>query len=75
MEKDLTFKFKNVYDVCEQKEIDCIYEYAEGYGDFLNSLNDGIVYDNGTLASGYKSNAKFANYMAKKLRKTVDTNE
>ena len=46
-----------------------------GYGDFLNAINNGIVYDSGNLASGYKGNARYANYMAKNLRKTVDKTE
>ena len=46
-----------------------------GYGDFLNAINNGVVYDNGNLASGYRGNARFANYMAKNLRKTVDKTE
>ena len=85
---DKLLRSQSIFDLDSREMLDVIfstkvYDMAgiydnggmNGYGDFLNSLNDGIVYDNGTLASGYKSNAKFANYMAKKLRKTVDTNE
>ncbi len=64
---DIIFSTK-VYDMAG------IYDNGgmNGYGDFLNAVNDGIVYDNGNLASGYKGSARFANYMAKNLRKTVD---
>ena len=37
MGKDLSFKFKNAYDVCDEAEVKNIYDYAEGYRDFLNN--------------------------------------
>ncbi len=43
-----------------------------GFGDFLNTVEYGLVYDNSTFASAYNGMSRVANAMAKNLVKTVN---
>ncbi len=43
-----------------------------GFGDFLNTVEYGLVYDNSAFASSYNGMSRVANAMAKNLVKTVN---
>ena len=64
---DLIFSTK-VYDLI------AFYSGADfnQWGDFLDTLNDSIRFDNSNLASGYAGSARLTNVMAKQLVAAVD---